>query len=160
MTHAMNEQHFAKLAETYGASLARWPENVRRPARHFLQEHGQSAQALLDAQSDVDAALALLPEQKPDMALQARVLRRFDESRLGASNPAEQAGWLAVILAPFRLSLVRPAWGMALALLLIFGFVGGYAGYDRALDKTGTSALLANAFGGQTLELYGEDKAT
>jgi hypothetical protein len=53
---AMRITHFARLLDTYGADLGRWPLADATPARALLAEEPQ-AQALLRQAAELDAAL-------------------------------------------------------------------------------------------------------
>ena len=145
----MSEQDFARHALAYGAALERWPDAVRAQAAAFLRQHPQTARRILQPESDVDAALALAPVQKVHTALEERILRDFDQvMRTRKASARRPAAWLSLLasLMPDRAG-PAPALGLLMALLLIFGFMGGYAGYASALDKASSSEILAMAFG-------------
>ncbi len=156
----MSEQDFAHTARIYGASLARWPDALRTAATAFMHRHPQTARRLLQAERDVDAALALLPSQTPGMALEQRILRDFDQAMQKRKRRGRRLlGALANALATLSPKQTRfgPALGALMALLMIFGFAGGYAGYASALDKTSSKAILAAAFGASDTAIDIED---
>ena len=159
----MHEKDFARYAQIYGAALKHWPDVLRAAALAYSRRHAQTANCILDAENDVDAALAiaLAPDHDVSSALEERILSDFgavmrnrkasDRRGLGALKNALS------VLTPNRAGGLRPALGMAMALLLIFGFASGYAGYASALDKTSSRALLATAFGTSETIINTED---
>lgn len=156
MSATMTKMEFKRLAQIYGGDLLRWPETVRRAAGDFQLQNPQSAKAILDRQTDVDHALAQVPHQDINVDLETQILRSFPAAAAQRSSNHLWA-WSA-LLHPIRGGM--PAWGMALALLLVSGFIGGYTGYAYTLNQSGSADIIADAFGTIDDTLFVEDPTT
>jgi len=160
MTLAMTKKKFSYLCQTYGSAIQRWPENVQVSAKAFMQTHPDLAVPMLGAEKDVDSALAKAPQQEARPELAAQILRSFPArtDRQTAKTAPPRRWLLATLIWPQNAAF--PAWGMALALMLVFGFVGGYTGYAYTLDRTGATDVLSTAFGSGDYALFGEESST
>ncbi|MDQ7018058.1 MAG: hypothetical protein Q9M33_02730 [Robiginitomaculum sp.] len=156
----MTKKQFLHFCQTYGSALQRWPEDVRASAHEFMQTHPDLARPMLEAEKDVDSALAKAPRQEVRPALSAQILQSFRaETQSQTVNTAPpRHGSLFNLLWPQNHGL--PAWGMALALILVFGFVGGYTGYAYTLNRTSATDVLSTAFGNDGDSLFGEENTT
>lgn len=128
-------ERFRSLADSYGASLERWPEEIRKEAESLLS-HSQAARAILtDAQSldeaieaagDAEEARAW-PPAEADAALVR--LRSRVANRLAAEVPAKSGlirRWLLSHRALFPFA--HPGWGgmvMGGALAIVAGLLTG-----------------------------------
>ncbi|PHS29601.1 MAG: hypothetical protein COA85_00490 [Robiginitomaculum sp.] len=156
----MIKKKFLHLSQTYGNAIQRWPEDVQESAHAFLQKHPDLAAKILDAEKDIDTALASAPRQEVRPALEAQILRSFPTKTQTpvAQNHRSRRWSFATLLWPQNAGL--PAWGMALVLMLVFGFVGGYTGYAYTLDRTSATEVLSTAFGSDDYFLFGEETST
>lgn len=105
-------KRFAELADSYGADLDRWPDDVRRDAEALAKESAE-ARAILDDARSVDEAIAYVrshddavfwPAGESEAAL-AR-LRAGVAGRIAASPRRKALRWFAVMTPasdlPFR----------------------------------------------------------
>ncbi len=160
MSTRMTKGEFTRLAQTYGSSIKYWPPHIRKAADEFKHYQPDTAQHILDAERSIDAALAQAPQQTSNPALEGRVLHNF---RINATTPAPHANWFSLfaLWGVFgQQKTAIPVWGMALTLLLVCGFVGGYTGYSYALGRTSSTEIIANAFGTEQTIFFEEDGAT
>ncbi len=160
MPLAMTKKQFLHLCQTYGSAVQRWPEDVQASAHEFMQTHPDLATRMLEAEKDVDDALAQAPRQEARPELSAQILQSFQAKTQSLTvKTAPPRRWSLVnLLWPQNHGL--PAWGMALALMLVFGFVGGYTGYAYTLNRTSATEVLSTAFGSDDYSLFGEDTST
>lgn len=128
----MTLQRFTALADSYGADLARWPEEARGPARELLAISDE-ARALFDEARALDAALAVAsaretrlhtPQDGADAAL-AR-LRAGVASRIAASPAAVEEAWglrrlLSFSPVSWNFAKMATAGGFAIAAGLLVG---------------------------------------
>lgn len=115
----MNEQNFEVLLDLHGSNLSLWPEDLREEAKVLLAQ-SLSAQALLNAQTDVDKQLVDVMEVPKTYGLEHKVMARFaaHKRRLETS---------------FRRRLIwNPAFAAACS--LAFGFYLGAANQELPVD--------------------------
>jgi hypothetical protein len=104
-------RQFAALAESYGAELERWPQQLRGDARTLLEE-SPAARTLLDKARSLDAALeaaslrsdrTLWPSENHKQAalgrLRGRVAERIAEPLAVQRSAVTRLGWLALVTA-------------------------------------------------------------
>jgi hypothetical protein len=160
MPSAMTKKQFLHLSQAYGSAISRWPEDVQASAKAFMQTHPDLAAPLLDAEKNLDSALVNAPRQEARPELAAQILRSFPAraNRQTAKKSPPRRWSLVTLLWPQNAGF--PAWGMALALMLVFGFVGGYTGYAYTLNRTSATEVLSTAFGSDDYSLFGEETST
>lgn len=81
----MNEAELSRLAEAFGAEIARWPAKEREAARTYLRAHPE-AEAVLTRERPLDGLLrggaAGPPSGDEVEALQRRILESLDPPRV------------------------------------------------------------------------------
>jgi hypothetical protein len=157
MSMKMTNEEFERLSAIYGSDIDRWPITDRRAARDFSQKNAQTAQRILDAQSSIDTALSHAPKQEANAALEKQILQTFQTQNTLSSASGL---WGRLKGGTRSQNHAFPAWGVALALILVFGFVGGYGGYSYTLNQNDSTEILANAFGSDEYTLFLEDSST
>jgi hypothetical protein len=102
---------FERLLDVHGASLERWPEELRSRAQDFLASSEPARTAWNEARR-LDGLLNAMPDVLPSADLLARI------ASLPARHPRSSSWWpFGNALAPFL------AWGAAVALGLFVGSV-------------------------------------
>lgn len=136
----MTVDRFDELASAYGASISLWPAEEQDAAK-ALAESSPEAQAVLEREKALDAALDEWEAPAPSDALMARILGDAAEvsASATASNPvprkeSQQPGFLARFFGEMGW---RPAGAMAACLAI--GFVAGISG-DPTSNNTNSSS--------------------
>ena len=124
MKQPWNPVCFARMAETYGSDLARWPQALQESAAAYVTAN-PAARSLLAQETAMDAQLDSFTVAAPDAYYLARL------HALPTARTAE-------ILTPLFAVSNRWASGMALAASLVFGFLLGIS----RVDNTSNSAEL------------------
>jgi hypothetical protein len=122
----MNEARFIELLNSYGADLARWPENDRESAEAFLEAAPHRIKDIWESERSFDHLLALEKDGPASIVLEAKILATSPE-RQGVRRPSGVWGnWKA------------PQWatGGAIAASLALGFAVGYAGEPQVQTES------------------------
>lgn len=128
----MNELRFMELLGTYGAELARWPEDDRGHAAAFLEVAPHRIKDIWESERAFDHLLALEKDGPASIALENQVIGSAPNRRsLRRTSP------LGAIL-------TMPKWaaGGALAASLALGFAVGYAGEPQPTSVNDYAAML------------------
>ena len=125
----MNALRFIEILQSYGSHPARWPDDERAAMQDFADKF-DDAQALLDEQALLDAALDTQTAPAPSEFLRARIMA-------GAAVPNA---------AP-KAANDRMPWRSVAAMLLVGIFTGVAAGQYTAgaEDMTGPADMLAES---------------
>ncbi len=153
----MTLETFEQMACIYGGALKRWPEEARQEAKAFLAQHPKDAARMLEAEGWLDQALDHAPRQRPSQHLEDQVLRTFSSAAIQKSAPGFRLRAQAFIQALFPTRNTQLAWGAALALIMVFGFIGGYSGRAYTLDSPNVAEIMSPAFGIQDENFFAED---
>ncbi len=160
MNREITQKEFEKLCQIYGSSTDRWPTDTRNAAEDFQRQQPKITQRILGDERIVDKALSHIPQQTSNAALEARIVNSFSALQTKVTPRSDRFAPFAFLdVVGYQKSSI-PAWSMALALLLVSGFVGGYTGYSYALDRTSSPDVIANAFGTEQTIIFEEDGAT
>lgn len=160
MSEPMTENEFNRAASIYGGAIQQWPIALQSRAAAFAQQAPKRAHAILASQSDVDSALSHAPKQSANPALEAKILRSFEEHK-----PVIRPLYFLQIPKAITNMITHPAraipaWSIAFTLLLAFGFSSGYVGYANKLSTAQSTDIIANAFGSDESTLFTEDIST
>ncbi len=132
----MTVDRFDELASAYGASISLWPAEEQATAK-ALAESSPEAQAVLEREKALDAALDEWEVPAPSDSLMERILSDAAEvsASATASNPAprEESKKPGFLTRFFGEMGWRPAGAMAACLAI--GFVAGISG-DPASNHT------------------------
>ena len=120
----MDRERLQQLIESYGADLARWPEE-ERPEASALLEAEPSLRTLLEEHNELDELLSLDPDASPT----AELRRAVAEIPIRHPQATGLKAWW-----PFG-SLWQPAFAGAFVLAL-----GVWAGQQPVTDQTTATA--------------------
>lgn len=108
----MTHEDFSKFVETFGANIARWPEDIQLSARAFIEANPHIAESMLGEAAAFDAALEDARLSPGTDMLKARILKAAQaqsvEQAPAAEAPSNRKGFgyravAAMVLASFAL---------------------------------------------------------
>lgn len=111
----MTLDDFKALIAAYGSQPERWPDAARPAALKFMAEHKTLVSPALDAEAELDRAIARGHITPGTDLLQARILQDLAAKSGAANDPAPAAPKTAPRTAPNR----APAWGLRAAALIV-----------------------------------------
>jgi hypothetical protein len=112
---------------------------------------------MLEAETWLDQALDHAPRQCPSRHMEEQILRAFPSTDIQKSAPRFWLRAQAFIEALLPACNPQLVWGMALALIMVFGFIGGYSGRTYTLDSPSVAEIMSPAFGIQDENFFAED---
>lgn len=131
-------ERFEALAQSYGANLQRWPEEVRTEAQWLLVVSSQARRVLAEAQRLDDRIMAPAIRREPTPHEQVAALARL---RSGV------AARLAASVSPPRVQRTDAGWGgfaTAATVAVVLGVLIGTT-HSHALPPTNMLAILQPA---------------
>ncbi|PHS27679.1 MAG: hypothetical protein COA84_04010 [Robiginitomaculum sp.] len=153
----MSQETFEQMSRIYGGVFKRWPEDVREEAEAFQVQHPKDAIRILGAENWLDKALDHAPRQRPSHHLGEQILHTFQTTDIQKNAPGYRLRTQAFIEALLPAQNTQLAWGVALALIMVFGFIGGYSGRTYTLDGPSVAEIMSPAFGVQNENFFAED---
>ncbi|MGB7256587.1 MAG: hypothetical protein WBD48_00745 [Pseudolabrys sp.] len=133
----MTEDQFHRCLDSYGADLARWPDDVRAAAEQSIASDASARDAFNAARRIDDLIVRHLAAQGDGNAAGARVL-----AKLARPLPRQKSRLLSRLPGLLLDLQFAPAWPRvaALACCAALGFAIGLAGVDRRIDGSNVAA--------------------
>ncbi len=152
---ALNPERFAALAAADGGDLERWPSDLRRAGRAYVDAHAEAARLVLEREVDLDGILAAVSPERPSDRLQTAILA----ARAAAPAPWWRAAWDRLMVGDVMDAgggagvMSLRGVGVLAALTLIIGAMSGYLAGAAVVEADAARALLTagnDAGGGWT----------